>query len=470
MTSLSTTSPLDLSAVELADAFGKCRLSPLDLFEELVRRIDVVEPRIRSLYAYDPEGARHAATLASERWARGEALGPLDGMPVTIKELIATKGVPVPLGSAATPLVPAERDAPAAERLREAGAVIFAKTTCPDIGMLSSGLSSFHPVTRNPWNLDCNPGGSSSGAAAAAAAGLGPLHVGTDIGGSIRLPAGWCGIVGFKPSNGRVPIDPYYLGRCAGPMTRTVADAALTMGVLALPDARDATSLAPEAVDWMDLDIDLGGLRIGLMLDAGVGLAVEDEILVAVEAAARLLERHGATIVPVPGILDRALLDGMDDFWRCRAWVDLEKLPPEARARMLPYVLAWAGKGAGISGLRALEGFNGTYEMRRRTAALFGTVDAVLSPVAPVISFSAEMASPIDDPERPFEHIAFTLPWNMGEQPAISINCAWSSSAMPIGLQIVGPRHGDRFTLALAAAYEGLRGPDRIRPAWTTLD
>ena len=157
-------------------------------------------------------------------------------MPTTIKDNIATKGEPVPLGTAASELKPAPVDAPPVARLREAGAVLFAKTTMPDYGMLSSGLSSFHTLTRNPWDLTRNPGGSSAGAGAGAAAGYGPLHLGTDIGGSVRLPAGWCGLVGFKPSGGRVPIDPPYIGRVAGPLTRSVADAALMMATLAQPD------------------------------------------------------------------------------------------------------------------------------------------------------------------------------------------------------------------------------------------
>ena len=167
----------------------------------------------------------------------------------------------MPVGTAAAELTPSPVDAPPSARLKEAGAVVLGKTTMPDYGMLSSGLSSFHPLTRNPWNLALNPGGSSAGAAAAGAAGYGPLHLGTDIGGSVRLPAGWCGLVGVKPSHGRVPIDPAYLGRIAGPLTRTVADAALMMSVLSRPDWRDATSLPPQELPWMELDRDPAGLR-----------------------------------------------------------------------------------------------------------------------------------------------------------------------------------------------------------------
>ena len=172
---------------------------------------------------------------------------------------------------------PAERDAPPVARLREAGAVIFSKTTMPDYGMLSSGLSSFHPLTRNPWDLGKNPGGSSAGAGAAAAAGYGPLHLGTDIGGSVRLPACWCGLVALKPSLGRVPVDPPYVGRVAGPMTRTVDDAALMMSVLSKPDRRDGMSLPAHDINWKALDKSPRKLRLGLMLDAA-GQALEKPV------------------------------------------------------------------------------------------------------------------------------------------------------------------------------------------------
>ena len=172
----------------------------------------------------------------------------LDGVPITIKENIATRGVPMPLGTAVSDMTPRTEDAPPAARMREAGAVFLGRTTMPDFGMLSSGLSSFHRLARNPWNTAMNPGGSSAGAGAAGAAGYGPLHLGTDIGGSIRLPAAWCGLVGLKPSLGRVPIDPPFMGRAAGPMTRTVTDAAMAMAVLSQPDGRDHMSLPPATI------------------------------------------------------------------------------------------------------------------------------------------------------------------------------------------------------------------------------
>src|SRR6478672_2780270 len=223
----------DMTAVDLLAAYKSKKLSPVDA---VIKRIEAWEPKLKALYAPDFGAARKAAKASETRWRAGKPQGALDGVPITIKENIATKGVPVPLGTSASDRTPAAADAPAAARVREAGAIILAKTTMPDYGMLSSGRSSFHPLTCNPWNLAWNPGGSSAGAGAAAAAGYGPLHLGTDIGGSVRLPACWNGIFTLKPSLGRVPVDPPYFGRVVGPMTRTVADSALLMAEISKPD------------------------------------------------------------------------------------------------------------------------------------------------------------------------------------------------------------------------------------------
>ncbi|KWV41397.1 amidase [Rhizobium altiplani] len=457
-------SETDLTIHELRRRFADRSLSPLEYWLALERHIEAWEPAICALYAYDPEAARKQAQASSDRWMRGATLGLLDGIPATLKELIATKGQPVPLGTKAVELQPATEDAPAAARLREDGAVLFAKTTCPDYGMLSSGLSSFHPLSRNPWDTTQNPGGSSAGASAAAAAGYGPLHIGTDIGGSVRLPAGWTGIFGFKPSHGRIPIDPFYVGRCAGPMTRTVEDAANAMATLSRPDWRDGTSLPPADLDWMDLEIDVRGLKIGLMPDAGCGLAVEDEVRAAVEAAGRRFEEAGAIVIPVQPVLTREMLDGLDSFWRARFWGEIEKLSRERRKSILPYIYAWAEGGASVSGVDAVRGFNQTIEMRRSCGRLFTKVDAVISPTNPIVSYPADWASPTNDPARPFEHICFTVPWNLSEQPAASINCGFSRSGMPIGLQIVGPRFDDMFVLKLSKAFETWTGGIRSWP------
>jgi aspartyl-tRNA(Asn)/glutamyl-tRNA(Gln) amidotransferase subunit A len=457
------TSLHDLSAVDLMAGFRARQFSPSEVLEEVLAHVAVWEPHIKALYAFDPDGARATAKASTERWQKGEPIGSLDGVPATIKENIATKGVPVPLGAATTKLVPAAADAPPAARLREAGAVIFSKTTMPDYGMLSSGLSSFHPLTRNPWDLGKNPGGSSAGAGAAGAAGYGPLHLGTDIGGSVRLPACWCGLVGLKPSLGRVPIDPPYVGRVAGPMTRTVDDAALMMSVLSRPDRRDGMSLPPDNINWKAHDKPVRKSRIGLMLDLGVGQALEKDVREVAVKAAKAFESAGAVVTEIDSVLTREMLDGLDAFWRARAWDDLSKLAP-ARAKALPYIYQWAEAGAKLSGVDVVRGFNATMAIRAAAAKLFSDIDYVISPVSPVVNFAAELAAPLNDPDKPFEHICYTVPWNMAENPAASINGGYDKSGFPIGVQIVGRRFDDLGVLGMAKAFETLRGPQKPWP------
>jgi aspartyl-tRNA(Asn)/glutamyl-tRNA(Gln) amidotransferase subunit A len=454
----------DLSATDLIAGYRARQFSPSDVLDDVLAHIAVWEPHIKALYAFDPDGARAAAKASSERWQKGEPIGPLDGVPVTIKDNIATRGTPVPLGTATTRLVPAETDAPPAARLREAGSIIFSKTTMPDFGMLSSGLSSFHPLTRNPWDLSKNPGGSSAGAGAAGAAGYGPLHLGTDIGGSVRLPACWCGLVALKPSLGRVPIDPPYVGRVAGPMTRTVDDAALMMSVMAKPDRRDGMSLPPNDIHWKTLDKPSRKLRIGLLLDAGTGQALEQDVRDVAIRAAKAFEGAGAVVSDVKGILTREMLDGLDNFWRARLWDDLSRPSAAERSKTLPYILNWAEAGAKLSGVDVIRGFNATMSIRAAAAKLFSDIDYLISPVSPVVKFAAELASPLNDPDRPFEHITYTVPWNMAENPALSINGGYDAEGFPIGVQIVGRRFDDLGVLGMAKAFETLRGPQRPWP------
>jgi aspartyl-tRNA(Asn)/glutamyl-tRNA(Gln) amidotransferase subunit A len=459
------TSLHDLSATDLIAGFRARQFSPSEVLEDVLAHIAVWEPHIKALYAFDPDGARATADASTQRWQKGEPMGPLDGVPLTVKDNIATRGVPVALGAGSVKLVPSPVDAPAPARLREAGAVIYSKTTMPDYGMLSSGLSSFHPLTRNPWDLSKNPGGSSAGAGAAGAAGYGPLHLGTDIGGSVRLPSGWCGLVGLKPSLGRVPVDPPYVGRVAGPMTRTVDDAALMMSVMSRPDRRDGMSLPPDNINWKALDKPLRKLRVGLMLDLGVGQPLEQDIREVVVKAAKAFESSGAVVTEVEGVLTREMLDGLDNFWRARMWDDLSRLTPAERGKALPYICKWAETGAKLSGLDVIRGFNATMAIRSAAARLFSDLDYVISPVSPVVKFAAELASPLNDPDKPFEHIAYTVTWNMAENPAISINGGYDKDGFPIGVQIIGRRFDDLGVLAMAKAFEGLRGPQRPWPS-----
>ena len=459
------TSLHDLSATDLIAGYRAKQFSPSEVLEEVLAHIAAWEPHIKALYLFDPDGARAVAKASTERWQQGEPMGTLDGVPVTIKDNVATKGQPVPLGAASVKQVPAEKDAPPAARLREAGAVIFAKTTMPDYGMLSSGLSSFHPLTRNPWDLSKNPGGSSSGAGAAGAAGYGPLHLGTDIGGSVRLPAAWCGLVGLKPSLGRVPIDPPYVGRVAGPLTRTVDDAALMMSVLSRPDRRDGMSLPAHEINWKTLEKSPRKLRIGLMLDPGVGQPLEKPVREVAVKAAKAFESAGAVVTEVDGILTREMLEGLDNFWRARMWDDLSRLSPQESAKVLPYIYQWGARGAKLSGVEVIRGFNATMAIRAAAAKLFCDLDYVISPASPVVNFPAEFAAPINDPEKPFEHICYTVPWNMSENPAVSINGGYDEHGFPIGVQIVGRRFDDIGVLGMAKAFEGLRGAQKPWPS-----
>jgi aspartyl-tRNA(Asn)/glutamyl-tRNA(Gln) amidotransferase subunit A len=455
----------DLTAVELVSRYREGSLSPVEVLEDVLDRVESLEPKLCALYALDPDAARAAARESEYRWRRGEA-GPLDGVPVTVKENIATRGTPVPQGTAATELVPAAEDAPAAARLRAAGAVIFSKTTMPDYGMLSSGVSTFHHLSRNPWDLSRTPGGSSAGAGAAAAAGYGPIHLGTDIGGSIRLPAGWCGLVGIKPTHGRVAVGIPYPGRAIGPLTRTAADAALALTVISGPDRRDYTSLPPtsehfDPTHFADLP---DGVRIGLLLDAGVGLPVDPEVTAAVSSAAALLEKAGASVEPIAPIVTREMLDGLDRFWRVRSAYDISNLSADRQTKVLPEIRQWVSTAADLTPFDVMHGHSQMHALAVAVDTAFADYQFILSPVAPITAFAADLAYPTADPLKPFEHIAFTVPYNMSAHPATTVNCGFSTDGLPIGLQIAAPRFKDLAALRLAAFVDSVLPAHRPWP------
>src|SRR5579875_2435891 len=337
----------DQSASEMRRRFATGEVRPSEALEAVLRRVEAWQPRIHAFTHVMADAARQAARDPDERYARGEPLGVLDGVPVTVKENIATAGDPYRMGTAATPPTVSDADAPAAARLKEGGAVIFAKTTMPDFGMLTSGVSSLHPTTRNPWTPDWNPGGSSAGAGAAAAAGIGPIHLGTDIGGSVRLPAGWCGVAGLKPSFGRIPVSPPYYGRCIGPLARKVGDLPLAMAVVTAPDERDHMSLPAAELPWTELATPaLATARIGLCTDAGAGVAPAPEIVALVEQAARALA-----------------------------------------ARALPYIREWTAPAADFSGEQVFTGFSAMDRMAVAVAHALGELDFLLTPVAPMATY-----------------------------------------------------------------------------------
>jgi aspartyl-tRNA(Asn)/glutamyl-tRNA(Gln) amidotransferase subunit A len=447
----------DLTAVDLARAYEAGDCSPVEALRAVRARIDRWEPTINALWHRDDPAADDAALAAERRWHAGEPLSPLDGVPVTIKENITTEGVPTPLGSNASVLAPAPRDAPAAARLKEAGAVLVAKTTMPDFGMLTSGVSTKHGTTRNPWNPAWNPGGSSSGAAAATVAGYAPINIGTDIGGSVRLPASFTGVVGHKPSFGRVPVNPPYYARVAGPLTRTVADAARAMAVLSRPDDVDFMSLPPQDLDWEDLEMRTAGARVALALDAGAGMPTDPEVARAVESAASALGQVGAVVEPIGPLITDAMLGGLDRFWRMRSLRDLRALPPENQERMLPYLRAWMDAAADRTGMELFNDFSQLEAISIAARDAIAGFDYIICPVAPIATFSADLPSPAADPARALEHVGYTVPFSISGHPAISVPWTTTTDGRPIGIQLVGRRFADVAVLALGAACERLR-------------
>jgi aspartyl-tRNA(Asn)/glutamyl-tRNA(Gln) amidotransferase subunit A len=455
------------SARELSGAYSRGELSPVDVTRALLDRIAAWEPRVNAIYRLDREGALAQAKASEARWRSHRPLSALDGVPLTIKENIATRGDPAPIGTRANEeAAPQAADAPAAARVREAGCVILGKTTMPDYGMLSSGLSSLHGVTRNPWKLDRNPSGSSSGAGAAAVAGYAPLHLGTDIGGSVRLPATHCGIFALKPSLGRVPVHPPYLGRVVGPMTRTVADSALMMNVLTRPDARDFMSLPNAELDYARLEpASPKGLKVGFLPEMGVGLPVHPEVRAACEAAAKALAGAGCAIEPARSFLTGDMLDGICRFFEARSYNDYVQLSPERQRKVLPFIAEWSTWRAGkFTGRDVMQAYGQVMAMREAAVAASQAYDYMLMPTSPILPYAAELPSPNDDPHDALPHIAFTVPFNMSEQPAASVNWCTSADGLPVGVQLVGRRFDDAGVLRLSLLLEQLRPKQREWP------
>jgi aspartyl-tRNA(Asn)/glutamyl-tRNA(Gln) amidotransferase subunit A len=350
--------------------------------------------------------------------------------------------------------------------LKEAGAVLICKTTMPDFGMLAAASSSFHELTRNPWDLNANPGGSSSGAAAAAAAGYGPLHVGTDIGGSVRIPASFCGVFGLKPSVGRVPIDPPYPGRVAGPITRTVRDASLLMSVLSQPDVRDFMNLPYQEQSWNELeDVSLRGLRIGLWLTPGYGVKLDPEVESAVSKAATHFQAAGAEIELISNWVQQDMFNAFRTFSTMRLRMDTAPMSAAQRDRMLPLLQRAAASSVGLTAEALYAAQVKIMEMRAVTVRATHGFDYVLSPVAPHPAFAAE--APCFDAVGfdSMGDIVFTLPFNVSEQPAASINCGYSTAGLPIGLQIIGRRFDDLGVLRLSRHYEKVRETQKAYPS-----
>ena len=455
-----------LSGTELRTRYAARSLSPVEVLTAVTQVADEREPELNAYWVRSTETALLEARASERRWAEREPLGPIDGIPVTLKENIARAGVPMPAGHAgAEPVVP-RHNSPIADRISESGGVVVGSTVMPDWGMLSSGVSSRHGITRSPWDPRWTTGGSSAGAGAAAAAGYAPLHVGTDIGGSIRLPGTWLGLATLKPSAGRVPLEAPYLGRVAGPLARSVDDATLLLSVIARPDPRDWTALPPEALDLtLGRVPDVSALRVGILLDAGCGMPVNPEVASAVGQVADAFASAGARIEPMSPFMTPSLLADLDLFWRVRSWGDFTALKPEGQSRVLPFIQRWVRGGADATGADVMRCYQQIMEIQRLTVAATEVHDIVISPVAPDVAFPAEWPMPFGENDRGMAHIGFTAPYNMSGQPAATVNCGFTSDGKPIGVQIGGRRFDDVGVLQVARWYESVR-PAAATPRW----
>jgi aspartyl-tRNA(Asn)/glutamyl-tRNA(Gln) amidotransferase subunit A len=443
------TDPADLSAAELVDLFRARTLSPLEAVRAVLERIGATAAEFNAFRLVDAEGALAQAKEAEARWQRSEPLGLLDGVPVTFKDLLDVRGWPTRRGSLATSEKPADEDAPAAARLREVGAVFLGKTNTAEFGWKSVTESALAGITRNPWNADHTPTGSSGGAGAAAALGLGPLHVATDGGGSIRVPASACGVFGLKPSYGRVPgYPPAYNGTLfhVGPITRTVTDAALLLNVISGYDARDWTSLPRDGRDFCARLADgVRGLRIAYSRTLGY-VTVAPHVLTLVDRAVETFSDLGAHVAPVdPGFVDpRPILDVFAAERAARLCADI---PPD-RHRLIDPELWEAVQRARR---HSLSDYVTATDARMRLAVhmrrFHERYDVLLTPT--VAGSVPKLGARSDG--------SLTVPFNLTQQPAASVPCGFDAHGLPVGLQIVGPPHRDDLVLRAARAYESAR-------------
>jgi aspartyl-tRNA(Asn)/glutamyl-tRNA(Gln) amidotransferase subunit A len=455
------------SAITLLDLYGKRALSPVEATRLLLGRLDTLQPRINAFCIVDHDGALATARESERRWQRGEPAGRLDGVPVTIKDLMLMRGFPTLRGShLVDPDQDWSEDAPAVARLREAGVVILGKTTTPEFGWKALGDSPLTGITCNPWDLSRTPGGSSAGAAAACAAGIGPLHLGSDGAGSIRIPCGFTGIFGLKPSFGRVPAYPLSaMGLLAhlGPMARTVADAALMLTVLTAPDYRDPYALPPDDRDWCDgLEGGVRGWRIAYSPTLGYA-KVDPEIAAAVSEAVRQFEALGAVVEEV-GAIFPSPREALFTLWAAGAAKLLDGCPRDKRALVDPGLAATAAEGERISAVDYLGADLIRTALGQQMAAFHQKYDLLLTPMMPIPALP--VGQDLNDPATERHWIdwsPFSYPFNMTRQPAASIPCGLTRAGLPIGLQIVGPLYADARVLRAARAFETTQ-PERRPP------
>ena len=461
-----------LSATELLSLYRSKRASPVEATQAVLARIGKLNPVLNAFCLVDADAALASAKESEARWVKGAPKGLLDGVPTSIKDLLLTRGWPTLRGSKTVdPKGPWNDDAPCVARLREHGAVLIGKTTTPEFGWKGVTDSPLTGITRNPWDPRMTPGGSSGGSAAAVAAGMGPLTVGTDGGGSIRIPCSFTGLFGLKPTFGRVPawpLSPFGTVAHVGPMTRTVADAALMLNVLSLPDARDWFALPHDARDYrVGLDDGVHGLRIAY--SARLGYAqVDDEIAQIVKAAVLRLGELGARVEERdPGFEDQGPVFAA--HWFSGAAYLLRNFTPAQKALMDPGLVEVAAQGANISMLETIDAAQKRGALGVLMNQFHQEFDVLVTPTLPIPAFEAgrELADVLRE-RRWTDWSPFSYPFNLTQQPAASIPCGFTKSGLPVGLHIVGARYADALVLRAARAFESLmplRMPDVSRLA-----
>ena len=445
--------------MEMLELYRDKKLSPVEVTRACLHRIARLNPRLNAFRLVDEEGAMLAAHASEERWHRGAPIGLLDGVPATVKDLLLTKGWSTLRGSnAIEPKQAWEEDAPSVARLREAGAILLGKTTTPEFGWKGVTDSPLTGITRNPWDPARTPGGSSGGAAVAAACGMGALHLGTDGGGSIRIPAGFTGIFGFKQSFGRVPAyPPSPFGTLAhvGPMTRTVSDAALMLTVISRHDARDWYGLPENGRNYLE-DLDRGVMRRRIAFSPSLsGHLVDPEVADLVARAVEVFREIGAVVEEIDPPMGHDLQHVFATHWYAGAANALSAYGPEKRALMDPGLIEVATEGAGIGLLDYLQAVKEREQLGVRMNLFHRSWDLLLTPTLPHEAFEAGIETPFPgEGARWTDWTPFTYPFNLTRQPAATVPCGFTAAGLPVGLQIVGPSYGDQLVLTAARAYE----------------
>jgi aspartyl-tRNA(Asn)/glutamyl-tRNA(Gln) amidotransferase subunit A len=450
----------ELSAAELASAYQKKRLSPVEVMGAILDRLEKLNPGINAFREIDRRGALADAAASERRWHEGKPVGSLDGIPVSVKDMVPTKGMATLLGSKTVePLQPWTQDAPAVANLRRHGAIIFGKTTTSEFGNKIVTESPLCGVTRNPWNSDRSSGGSSGGAAAAVAAGLGPLAVATDGGGSIRIPANWCGVFGFKPSHKRVPAPASAFGwlTVTGPIARTVTDAALMMTVMTeAGHDLDWQALPAEGLDYRSgIEDGIAGLRVAYSSDLGIA-NVEPVIVREIAAAAATLAELGAhveeaSVAPLAGYMESRIHSVQ---WMVNLSGIVRALPPGKRRLVDPDVLALAELGEAVPTAVYYDALNGRERLAQGMHEFFRDWDLL---VCPTFHVGPPVVPGV--PSRLREAPRLTSWVNQTMQPAASIPCGLDGQGLPVGLQIVARRHADVLVLRACRGFERVRGP-----------